>query len=90
LSTRCRKVEAFRPPLHFAPVSTVCPLGAWLTLKLVRRMKHTYPRAIRLVETGMINLDDLISHHVPLDEVAAAFASNVAYEQGILKIVVNV
>ncbi len=61
-----------------------------LTIMMARRMKHTYPRAIRLVETGMIALDDLISHHVALEDVASAFARNVAYEQGILKIVVNV
>ena len=27
-----------------------------LTIKLVRRMKHTYPRAIRLVQTGMVDV----------------------------------
>jgi len=61
-----------------------------LTIMMARRMKHTYPRAIRLAETGMVQLDDLISHHLELDDVAAAFASNVAYETGINKIVIRV
>lgn len=61
-----------------------------LSIIMSRRMKHTYPRAIRLADTGMVDLEDLISHHVELDEVASAFASNVAYETGILKIIVHV
>ena len=61
-----------------------------LTLKFVRRMKHTYPRAIHLVESGLVDIDDLISHHIPLENVADAFARNFAYEPGIHKIVITV
>lgn len=61
-----------------------------LTMLMVRRMKHTYPRAITLAEAGMIELDGLISHHFTLDEVETAFAKNLAYEQGIHKIIIDV
>lgn len=37
-----------------------------LTLKLVRRMKHTYDRAIHLAASGLIDLDALVSHTVSL------------------------
>ena len=37
-----------------------------LTIRMVRRMKHSYPRAMRLVERGQIDLPALVSHHYPL------------------------
>lgn len=60
-----------------------------LTIMMARRMKHTYPRAIRLAERGMVQLDDLISHHMPLEQAPRALAMNAVYEQGIHKIVVD-
>jgi L-iditol 2-dehydrogenase len=44
-----------------------------LTLKLVRRMKHTYPRAIRLVESGQVDVRTLVTHRFPLEQAAEAF-----------------
>jgi L-iditol 2-dehydrogenase len=44
-----------------------------LTLKLVRRMKHTYPRAIRLIQSGLVDVNALVTHRFPLTEYKAAF-----------------
>jgi L-iditol 2-dehydrogenase len=44
-----------------------------LTIKLVRRMKHTYPRAIRLVAEGLVDVRSLVTHRFPLDRTAEAF-----------------
>ena len=44
-----------------------------LTLKLVRRMKHTYPRAIQLVQHGVVDVRSLVTHRFPLSEYKAAF-----------------
>jgi L-iditol 2-dehydrogenase len=44
-----------------------------LTLKLVRRMKHTYPRAIQLVQRGVVDVRSLVTHRFPLSEYKAAF-----------------
>lgn len=46
-----------------------------LTIKLARRMKHTYPRAIRLVESGQVDVRSLVSHRFSLENAAAAFAT---------------
>ena len=44
-----------------------------LTIKLVRRMKNTYPRAIGLVERGMVDVRSLVTHHFPLEQADEAF-----------------
>jgi L-iditol 2-dehydrogenase len=49
-----------------------------LTLVLSRRMNAIYPRAIRLVERGEVDLAPLVSARFPLGEAGAAFASAVA------------
>jgi L-iditol 2-dehydrogenase len=44
-----------------------------LTLRLCRRMKHTYPRAIALVEQGLVDVRSLVTHRFPLDQYQQAF-----------------
>ncbi|MCJ7724252.1 MAG: zinc-binding dehydrogenase [Anaerolineales bacterium] len=44
-----------------------------LTIKLVRRMKFTYPRAIQLVESGKVDVRSLVSHQFPLEQAQQAF-----------------
>jgi L-iditol 2-dehydrogenase len=46
-----------------------------LTIKLVRRMKFTYPRAIRLVESGQVDVRSLVSASFPLEQSQGAFAA---------------
>ena len=61
-----------------------------LTIKLVRRMKHTYPRAIRLVGTGMVDVKPLVTHLFPLERIAEAFEMLVGYDDGVLRAVIQV
>ena len=58
-----------------------------LTIKIVRRMKHTYPRAIALVAAGLLDLDSLVSHCYTLAEGAEAF--QVATTREGLKVVIK-
>jgi L-iditol 2-dehydrogenase len=58
-----------------------------LTIRLVRRMKHTYPRAIELVEKGLIDIRSLVTHRFPLDRFEEAF--KVASNREGLKVVIN-
>jgi L-iditol 2-dehydrogenase len=46
-----------------------------LTIKLSRRMKRVYPRAIRLVESGMVDVRSLVTHRFPLEEFDQAFST---------------
>jgi len=61
-----------------------------LTIKLVRRMKHTYPRAIRLVQTGTVDVKSLVTHIFPLERIAEAFEMVAAYDDGVLRAVIQV
>jgi L-iditol 2-dehydrogenase len=45
-----------------------------LLIRVSHRMKHTYPRAIRLVEDGRVDLRSLATHRFPLADVARGYA----------------
>lgn len=61
-----------------------------LTMRVCRRMKHTYPRAIRLATSGLVDLHSMISHRVPLTETPTAFEMNTNYTDNVVKIIVDV
>jgi len=44
-----------------------------LTIKLVRRMKHTFPRAIDLVAKGLVEVGSLVTHRFSLNDISDAF-----------------
>jgi L-iditol 2-dehydrogenase len=58
-----------------------------LTIKLVRRMKLTYPRAIQLVEGGKVNVSALVTHTFPLEQAVEAYA--VAARRDGLKVMIT-
>ena len=60
-----------------------------LTIKMVRRMKHTYDRAVQLVEQGQIDLNALVSHHYPLAQAPEAFTAAADYHEGVVKVAVD-
>ena len=61
-----------------------------LTIRVSRRMKHVYPRAIKLVENGSIDLQGIVSHRFPLSRTPEAYALNAAYADQVNKIVIDV
>lgn len=58
-----------------------------LSIMMVRRMKHVYPRAIKLVETGQVDVHSLVTHRFPLEQAAEAF--QLAQKREGLKIIIN-
>jgi L-iditol 2-dehydrogenase len=60
-----------------------------LTILMSRRMKHTYPRAIKLAKEGRVDLLGLVSHRFLLRQAAEAFRLNAAYQDGVVKVVVE-
>jgi L-iditol 2-dehydrogenase len=61
-----------------------------LTIKLVRRMKHTYPRAIQLVQSGTIDVGAVASHVFTLSDAARAFEIVDRKQDGVLRALLRV
>ncbi|UCG87454.1 MAG: alcohol dehydrogenase catalytic domain-containing protein [Gemmatimonadota bacterium] len=57
-----------------------------LSIRVVHRMKHTYPRAIQLVESGRVDVRSLVTHHYPLAQVVEGYA--IAQERSGIKVVI--
>lgn len=60
-----------------------------LTIRMVRRLKHTYPRAISLVEKGLVDVRPLITHRFDLDHIQEAFTLVEQYADGVIKALVE-
>jgi L-iditol 2-dehydrogenase len=60
-----------------------------LTIRLSRRMKHIHRRAIGLILDGRVDLSALVSHRFPLARAAEAFRLNAAYQDGVVKTVID-
>jgi L-iditol 2-dehydrogenase len=58
-----------------------------LTLKLVRRMKFTYPRAIQMVKDNQVDVRSLVTRRFPLEQAQQAFT--VAQGREGLKIIIT-
>lgn len=61
-----------------------------LTIRLARRMKHTYPRAIRLARSGAVDLLSVVSHRFPLEKAPEAFVMNAAYQDKVVKVMIEI
>jgi L-iditol 2-dehydrogenase len=58
-----------------------------LTIKMVRRMKHTYHRAITLVRTGQVDISRIVTHRFSISEAEKAF--RIAKDREGLKVIIN-
>jgi L-iditol 2-dehydrogenase len=61
-----------------------------LTIKLVRRMKHTYPRAIELVQRGMVDVKPVATNIFSLERIDEAFQTVANYDDGVLRAIIQV
>jgi L-iditol 2-dehydrogenase len=60
-----------------------------LTIKLVRRMKHTYPRAIALVQSGIVDVAQIATHVFSAEHADQAFALVDRYGDSVLRAVIQ-
>jgi L-iditol 2-dehydrogenase len=60
-----------------------------LTILLSRRMKHAYPRALHLVQSGRVDLLGLVSHRFPLQRAVEAFQLNTQYRDNVMKVIID-
>jgi L-iditol 2-dehydrogenase len=66
------------------------PADDRLVIRFCRRMKHTYPRARTLVESGAFDLRGMITHQLPLTAAAQAFSLNASYSDRVIKVILSV
>lgn len=59
-----------------------------LTIRLSRRMKHTYPASITLVASGKVDLDTLATHRFPLARAGDALETAAGYTDGVVRAMV--
>lgn len=60
-----------------------------VTIRLCRRMKHAYPRALALALEERVDLLPLVTHRFPLARAAEAFEIAAAYADGVVKAIVE-
>jgi L-iditol 2-dehydrogenase len=58
-----------------------------VTIKLVRRMKHTYPRAIEFVSKGLVDVRSLVTHRYSFAQADEAF--HTAQRREGLKVIIH-
>ena len=56
-----------------------------LVIKFIRRMGHVYPRAIRLVAAGEVDVDAIVTHRFPLEQADEAFRLQTERRDGVIK-----
>jgi L-iditol 2-dehydrogenase len=66
-------VQVGIPPSDTAAFRASSARRKGLTLRLVRRMRDTYPRAIDMTMSGLVDLESVVSHRFALAEFDAAF-----------------
>lgn len=60
-----------------------------LTIRMSRRMKSVYPRAIALVERGLVDVRALVTHRFPLEQAAEAFELVASLQDGVVKAMIE-
>jgi L-iditol 2-dehydrogenase len=61
-----------------------------LTIRMVRRMKNVYPRAIKLAASGQIDPETMITHIFPLERIAEAFEIIHSRKGGVVKAMIEI
>lgn len=60
-----------------------------LSILMSRRMKFVYPRAMSLVERGVVDLKQFLTHRFPFDRAAEAFELVATLSDGVVKAMVE-
>ena len=61
-----------------------------LTIRMVRRMKHVYPRSIKLAASGLIHPEAMVTHVLPLERIANGFEMVSQRQEGVVKAMIEI
>jgi L-iditol 2-dehydrogenase len=76
------------PPFREFPFQASQLFDQAVQLRTIFRYTNTFPRAIRLVDKGMVDLKSLITHRFSLDKTKEALELTMNREDGVIKAVV--
>ncbi len=93
-SIECTRAGARMMMIGIPPQDTTCfePHRARkkeLDIQIVRRSNHSAERSIRLIETGRLNIDRLITHRFPIEQVSQAIELMRNYSDGVIKAMIE-
>lgn len=60
-----------------------------ITVINVRRQNHSVEEAIELVRSGKVEVKKMVTHHFPFSETARAFEMVDAYQDGVIKAMID-
>jgi L-iditol 2-dehydrogenase len=60
-----------------------------LTVLFSRRMKQVYSRTMQLVASGAVDVASMVTHRFSLEQASQAFAMNAAYEDNVVKVMIE-
>ncbi len=58
-------------------------------LQFQYRYSNTWPRAIRLVRSGLVDLTPLVTHRFPLEDAVEAFTTAADHSTGAIKVLIQ-
>lgn len=71
------------------PFSAASARRKGLTLRMIRRSLLTVPRCMHLINSGMVNVRSLVTHHFSLKDTQKAFELADSYKDGVIKGVIE-
>ncbi len=60
-----------------------------IDLQFQYRYANTWPRAIRLVESGVVNLDKMVTHRFDIEDAVKAFETAADPRTGCIKVLIQ-
>jgi len=71
------------------PFSAASARRKGVTMRLVRRSLLTVPRCMQLMDSGIIDVRSMVTHHFSLDHVQKAFKLVDHYQDGVVKAIIG-
>jgi L-iditol 2-dehydrogenase len=87
LRRRGRAILVGVPSTAEIPIPSIVPRFRELTITTVHRYAHTWPRAIELVSSGLVPVQDLVTQRYPLAEAPRALEDSAARRTGLKSMV---
>ena len=61
-----------------------------ITIVNIRRQANCTQKAVDLLESNQINMDSMVTHHFPLEEISKAFDLVAKYKDGVIKAMISI